>query len=121
MRRERDRPPDDISPAEFFTRWVGQAVAADPERRARLGETDATLEFDLTGDGGGVFTVRIADGVVTGVAGPANGAELRIRVDVDTWRQLNRGEIGAPEALLRRRIHIHGSFLLALKLHLILG
>jgi hypothetical protein len=30
-------PPDDISPEEFFTRWVPQAVASDPARRERLG------------------------------------------------------------------------------------
>jgi hypothetical protein len=44
-----------------------------------------------------------------------------VRLGVDTWRALNRGDISAPEALLRRRVHIEGSFLLALKLHLILG
>jgi len=40
---------------------------------------------------------------------------------VQTWRALNRGEISAPEALLRRRLKISGNLVLALKLHLILG
>ena len=40
---------------------------------------------------------------------------------VDTWRALNRGELSAPEALLRRKVHLAGDMLLALKLHLILG
>ena len=31
------------------------------------------------------------------------------------------GDLAAPEALLRRRLHMQGSFVLALKLHLILG
>jgi len=48
-------------------------------------------------------------------------AQLRVRTDVETWRQLNRGEISAPEAFLRRRVHLHGKLLLAVKLHLILG
>jgi putative sterol carrier protein len=42
-------------------------------------------------------------------------------VDVETWRALNRGELSAPEALLRRRLRISGNLVLALKLHLILG
>jgi putative sterol carrier protein len=118
---ERARPPDDIAPAEFFTRWVPEAVAADPERRRRLGETRAVLQFELEGDGGGTYTIRVAAGVATGEVGPSAAPDLRVRVDVATWRALNRGEISAPEALLRRRVHLHGSFLLALKLHLILG
>jgi putative sterol carrier protein len=44
-----------------------------------------------------------------------------VRVDVDTWRALNRGEISTPAALLRRRLHASGDLVLALKLHLILG
>ncbi len=118
---ERAHPPDDIAPAEFFTRWVPAAVAADPERRRRLGETRAVLQFELEGDGGGTYTLRVAEGVATGEIGPSESPDLRVRVDVETWRALNRGEMSAPEALLRRRVHLHGSFLLALKLHLILG
>jgi len=48
-------------------------------------------------------------------------ADLRVRVDLATWRELNAGTLSAPEALLRRRLHFHGNWLLAIKLHLILG
>ena len=48
-------------------------------------------------------------------------ADLRVRIDVATWRALNRGEIAAPEAVLRRRLTMEGDFLLGLKLHLILS
>jgi putative sterol carrier protein len=118
---ERARPPDDIAPDEFFTRWIVNAVNTDEERRSRLGETNAVIEFDLTGEQGGRFTVHIADGKVAGQAGPSERADLRVSVDVATWRALNRGDMSAPEALLRRRLKMSGSFLLGLKLHLILG
>jgi len=119
--RERARPPDDISPAEFFLRWVPGAVEGDPERSTRLGDTEATIEFELTGNPGGVYSVRIAGGQVRGSEGPAPESDLRVQVDMETWRALNRGDMSAPEALLRRRLHLRGSFVLALKLHLILG
>ena len=119
--RERARPPDDISPAEFFLRWVPGAVEGDPERSTRLGDTEATIEFELTGNPGGVYSVRIAGGQVRGSEGPAPEPDLRVQVDMETWRALNRGNMSAPEALLRRRLHLRGSFVLALKLHLILG
>jgi hypothetical protein len=42
-------------------------------------------------------------------------------VDVETWRDLDRGPISAPEVLLRRRVKLTGDLVLALELHLILG
>jgi len=118
---ERPTPPDDITPHAFFTRWVPEAVAADPVRRARLGSDPLTLEFELQGEGGGFYVLHVAQGVVSGSEGSAEQANLRVRLGVDTWRALNRGEISAPEAFLRRRVHLSGNLLLAVKLHLILG
>ena len=118
---ERVAPPDDISPLEFFTRWVPEAVAADESRRAKLTGTEALIVFELLGDEGGSYTISITDGEVTGSEGAVDQPDLRVDVDVDTWRRLNRGEISGPEALLRRKVKLHGDFLLGLKLHLILG
>lgn len=117
----RARPPDDIRPHDFFTRWISEAVNGDDERRARLGDTAAEIEFELTGDGGGIYTVSIAEGRVEGAVGAASQPHLQVRVDVETWRALNRGELSAPEALLRRRVKLTGNLLLGLKLHVILG
>jgi len=118
---ERAIPPADITPHAFFTRWVPEAVASDPVRRARLGGDPLTLEFELQGEGGGFYVLQIADGAVSGSEGCAEHANLRVRLDVDTWRALNRGELSAPEAFLRRQVHLSGNLLLAVKLHLILG
>jgi putative sterol carrier protein len=114
-------PPHEIDPLEFFTRWLPEVVAGDPERRQRLGDTAATLQFDLVGDGGGSFLLHVAAGAVRGEAGPAAAADLRLELDVATWRALNDGSLSAPEAFLRRRLRVEGSFLLALKLQLIIG
>lgn len=118
---QRSKPPDDIAPEEFFVCWVPEAVASDEHRRTRLGDTRATIVFELDGDGGGVFGVAIEAGRIEGFVGDREPAELRVCVDIETWRALNRGDLSAPEAMLRRRLQLRGSFLLALKLHLILG
>jgi putative sterol carrier protein len=114
-------PPGDISPLEFFTHWVPEAVAADESRRGKLAGTEAQIVFELSGEEGGSFTVSIADGAVRGAEGSVDEPDLRVVVDVDTWRRLNSGDISAPEALLKRKVKLHGDFLLGLKLHLILG
>ena len=125
---DRVAPPDDISPLDFFTRWIPDAVASDAERRKKLSRTAAEIVFELTsgdgggdGDHGGSFTLHIAGGAVRGAQGAVPNPDLRVVVDIDTWRRLNRGEISAPEALLKRKVKLHGDFLLGLKLHLILG
>ena len=117
----RARPPEDILPAYFFECWVPEAVAGDEERRRKLGNTEATVVFELAGEGGGVFTLEIAGGAVRGKPGASEPADLRVELDVQTWRSLNAGQISAPEAVLKRQMRFHGSFLLGLKLHLILG
>ena len=116
-----DHPPEDISPLEFFTRWIPTRVEADGDRRARLGDTVAFLVFVLDGEQGGEFTLHLEAGRVAGRSGRPIDADLEIRVDLETWRALNRGELSAPEALLSRRLRLQGDLALALKLHLILG
>jgi putative sterol carrier protein len=117
----RPLPPSEIEPLDFFARWLPAVVAADPERREKLADTTATLQFDLLGDGGGSFLLHVESGWVRGAPGPAEMADLRLELDVATWRALNDGSLSAPEAFLRRRLRVQGNFLLALKLQLIIG
>jgi putative sterol carrier protein len=119
----RVRPPDDISPHDFFTDWLPREVEQDPDRRARLGDTEARLVFVLTEAGAeaGIFTIHVAGGKLQGQAGGHGQPDLELRLDAETWRALNRGDVSAPEALLTRRVHLSGDLVLALKLHVILG
>ena len=114
-------PPADIAPEEFFTRWLPAVVAADAPRREQLGDTAAVLVFELEGEGGGVFHVHVDHGQVRGAAGEPLRSDLRVRVDVASWRALNAGTLSAPRALLQRKVHLSGNLVLAVKLHLILG
>ena len=117
----RPLPPSEIDPLEFFARWLPEVVAADPERRERLADTTATLQFDLLGDGGGSFLLYVEAGWVRGGPGPAEAVDLRLELDVATWRALNDGSLSAPEAFLRRRLRLQGNLTLALKLQLLIG
>lgn len=118
---DRAKPPEDITPEDFFCRWVPARVAADPARQRRLAKTRAEIEFSIEGPGGGVFAVSIEDACVTGRPGAVADPNLRVRVSVEDWRALNAGYLAAPRALLERRIRLSGDLGLALQLHLILA
>jgi putative sterol carrier protein len=121
MAAARPHPPPDIAPEQFFTAWIPKVVRDDPSRVARLGATEAVLEFNLEGDGGGAFQLHVRDGQVTGAVGAAKKPNVRLTLDLPTWRQLNSGELSAPEAFLRRRVKLEGNLALAMKLHFIIG
>ena len=118
---ERARPPQDIAPAEFFRRWAPDAVRTDPERRKRLENLRARIQFDLAGDGGGLYWLEIGDGNVRGGDGAVPEPDLVLSTDVDTWRKLNAGEIKAPTAVMKGKLRFQGSMYLALRIHFIIG
>ena len=118
---QRAVPPDDISPLDFFTRWIPEMVAADELRRRKLGRTEARIVFAFEEPEHGAYTIHIEAGYVRGEPVRIDAPDLLVEIGVETWRSLNRGDISAPEAALRRRVRITGDTLLALKLHLILG
>jgi len=118
---DRPHPPPDIAPEQFFTEWIPRIVSEDPTRNARLGATDAVLEFNLEGVGGGAFQLHVRDGQVTGSVGPAKKPTLRLTLDVPTWRKLNSGELAAPLAFITRKVKLEGNLGLAMKLHFIIG
>jgi putative sterol carrier protein len=114
-------PPAEISPLEFFERWVPDAVNHDAERRARIADLRARIQFQLDGPDGGAYWLHVEDGRVVGAAGVAEAPDLVLHLDVGTWRRLNAGEISAPHALLTGALRFRGSIYLALRLHFILG
>ncbi|MDJ0789607.1 MAG: SCP2 sterol-binding domain-containing protein [Myxococcota bacterium] len=118
---DRALPPGDIPAHDFFTRWVPESVARDLARQHHLRDTRAVLLFELDGEGGGIYTVAIAEGVVEGSPGDHHAPDLRIKLDVETWRALNDGSLSAPDAFLRRRVRLEGNLRLAVKLHVIIG
>jgi putative sterol carrier protein len=118
---ERARPPDDIAPAEFFRSWAPAAVRTDPDRRKKLDGLKARIQFDLAGEGGGLYWLEIADGDVQGGDGRLDAPDLVLATDLETWRKLNAGEIKAPTAVMKGRLRFQGSMYLALRIHFIIG
>ena len=95
------RGVDDLGiDARRFTETSAQSVLdALPfmvrEERAR--NVDLTFEIRLEGPGGGVWTVRVHDGVCTVDPGFAEGADVRYTADARTWCSVALGLLDARD------------------------
>jgi DNA-binding HxlR family transcriptional regulator len=61
-------------------------------------EADVTFEIRLTGEGGGVWTVRILRGTCTVRSGFAEHADVRYTADAHAWCKLALGFLGGRDA-----------------------
>ena len=67
---DQPHPPPDIAPEQFFTSWIPGIVRDDPQRSAKLGATDAVLEFNLEGKGAARSSCMSATVRSRGSSGP---------------------------------------------------
>jgi len=76
---------------------MGMPTAFDPQA---AGDLDATIQYTLTGEGGGTYHLRIKDGECTAHRGPAVSADLTIHSPAKVWMAIARGEIDGPQAYM---------------------
>lgn len=94
---------DQITPELVFQ---GLPMVFNPQA---AGDTRAAYEFNVTGEGGGVWTIRIADGTCEVLEGPApGGADWRLELDRDTWVAMSVGDLIGAEAFLLGRVTLEG-------------
>jgi putative sterol carrier protein len=76
---------------------MGMPTAFNPKVAGNL---DATIQYALTGEGGGMYHVCIKDGKCTAHRGPAAHADLSINSPAEVWMAISRGEINGPQAYM---------------------
>ncbi len=94
---------DEITPGMVFQ---GLPMVFNAERAKGI---KADYQFDITGNGGGTWTIRIADGtceIVEGTLG--HQPEWRLELDRDTWIGMTTGDFIGQEAFLMGRVTLEG-------------
>jgi putative sterol carrier protein len=77
---------------------------------------DVVYEFDLKGEGGGIFTVEIDDGNCRVVVGPGDGRPHVIyEMEAATWLAMSQGLVTGDEAVLLGKLRIKGDVVLGRK------
>jgi ribonucleoside-diphosphate reductase beta chain len=80
------------------------------------GKMNAEFQFDLTGDLGGTWTVKVADGKCEVAEGaPASEPDWRLEMDVGTWIDISTGELMGQEAFMLGRVTLEGDPLLGIR------
>ena len=109
----RDAP--DVRPAHIF---AGMPYVFRPER---AGDVRATYLFDIAGEHGGAWTVRIADGRCAVTEGPPPAYDALIRCDARTFLGLVFQTVRPGEAIVDGTLRVAGDLALAMRFSTVMG
>jgi putative sterol carrier protein len=107
--------PTNAEISEIFT---GMAQRFQPEKASGI---DATIQFDLTGDNGGLYWIKIADGKCVTGEGQADAPKMTIKAAADDWHKIAHGELNAMQAFMGGKMKIQGDMSLAMKMQGLFG
>lgn len=77
---------------------------------------DAVIQFDLSGDNGGKYWLKIANGVCENGVGQAESPKMTLRATADDWHAVSTGQINAMQAFMTGKLKIDGDMGIAMKL-----
>ncbi|MBN1178525.1 MAG: SCP2 sterol-binding domain-containing protein [Anaerolineae bacterium] len=77
--------------------------------------------FDISGEGGGTWTVSIADGKIDVAEGRVGTPDLSVSMSAQDFVALSNGELNAVSAFMQGKIKIQGDMSMAMRLQSILS
>lgn len=90
------------TPADIFAKTPGNLI---PEK---AGDMNAAVAFDLSGDEGGQWTVKIADGSCTVEDGLAEGADATISMEGGDYVDMMTGKLNPMMAFMGGKVKVSG-------------
>ena len=84
--------------------------------RDRGGDMQATYLFTMEGEGGGQWSVRIAEGRAKADCGAPDSFDAEVRTKPELWVDLSNNDLNPAWAITTRKVHLGGNPGLAMKL-----
>jgi hypothetical protein len=85
-------------------------------RSDRGGDLTATYVFTMEGEGGGQWSVKIAEGRADSEDGASDPFDLELKTKPELWIDLSTGELNPAWAIMTRKVQLGGNAGLAMKL-----
>lgn len=82
---------------------------------AAAGDMNATILFDLTGDGGGQWHANIANGGCTTAKTGVDNPTATIRMDAQDYKDMVAGRLNAMTAFMTGKIKVEGDLATIMK------
>jgi putative sterol carrier protein len=79
--------------------------AFDAEKAKDL---NATVQFDLTGEGGDQYYVQIANGTIKTEKGTADSPTATIHMDAEDYKKMIAGDLNPVTAFMTQKIKVEG-------------
>ncbi|MCA9642438.1 MAG: SCP2 sterol-binding domain-containing protein [Polyangiaceae bacterium] len=78
---------------------------------------EATYVYELSGNGGGTWTVSVKDQAVSVSEGSTDNASVTYTMKADDYVKLANGDLGGAKAVMTRKLKVSGSIPLARKMN----
>ncbi len=85
-------------------------------RADKAGATNATVQYDISGEGGGIWHAVIKDGTCTVNQGAAPSPNLTLQVGAQDWVDVTTGKQNPQMLFMSGKLKIKGDMGLAMKL-----
>ncbi len=77
---------------------------------------DAGILFDLSGDNGGLYWIKICGGSIEHGEGEISDPAMTLKASADDWHAVSTGNMNAMQAFMTGKLKILGEMSLAMKL-----
>jgi putative sterol carrier protein len=78
---------------------------------------NATFVYELEGEGGGTWTIKVADGALTVTPGTVPEPTVTYKIKASDYVNLANGDLNGAKAFLLRKLKVSGSIPMAQKMN----
>jgi putative sterol carrier protein len=87
----------------------------------QAGDLTVTVQFDLSGDNGGQWYVKIADGACTVEEGAVDSPKATIRMEASDYVDMSTGNLNPMAAFMSGKVKVEGDLNTVMKIQQIFG
>lgn len=80
---------------------------------------NATIQFNLSGDNGGLYWLKISNGSCEAGEGQAENPKMTLKAAAEDWHAVSTGKMNAMQAFMSGKLKIEGDMGLAMKMQTI--